>query len=168
MKVMNRPACQQFANDPQVASKIPCGVEHTWDRRASNSVNLVFIDAGVEDKEILLNGLLPGYRAIVLSANQDGVEQITHLLPESKDLESLYSVSHGAPGILCLGTSQLSFCTIDRYRLSLQKWADALAADAQILLYSWRMAEGTDGLTFVHQFHEIVRRAIAAEHFVKV
>ena len=50
-----------------------------------HSTNLVFIDSNVEDYEVLLEGLLPGHQAFMLSADQDGVEQITHLLSESAE-----------------------------------------------------------------------------------
>jgi len=130
------------------------------DRRPAET--LVFIDSGIEDYEVLRDGVLPGAVTFVLNAEEDGILQITRALDIYRDVRSIYIVSHGNLGTLYLGSSQLNLNTIEAYHPSLQKWADALASDAQILLYGCRVAEGDRGLAFIQRVHGITRANVAA------
>ncbi|MEO1123598.1 MAG: DUF4347 domain-containing protein, partial [Cyanobacteria bacterium J06639_16] len=162
MKAINHLDLKQLVNDTQVASKISNEIQQLWDSCSCDVANLVFIDADVEDKEVLLHGLLPSYQAVILSADQDGVEQITYVLSEFKDVESIHIVSHGNPGTLFLGSTQLDLGVISRYQDQLKGWSDALSANAKVLLYGCRVAEGSIGSAFVQRLHEVLGAAIAA------
>ncbi|MEB3278588.1 MAG: DUF4347 domain-containing protein [Lyngbya sp.] len=111
------------------------------------SKNLVCIDAKVESYKYLCQGVLRGSEVIVLNSNQDGVEQITELLRHrirhttAPRIQTLHIVSHGSPGCLYLGNSQLSIDTLDRYADQLQQWRGALTQDAEILLYGCHVAQ---------------------------
>jgi hypothetical protein len=111
------------------------------------SKNLICIDAKVEGYEHLCQGVLLGSEVIILDANQDGVEQITELLRDrirrstAPRIQTLHIVSHGSPGCLYLGNSQLSINTLDRYADQLQQWRGALTSDAEILLYGCDVAQ---------------------------
>ncbi|MEO1298258.1 MAG: DUF4347 domain-containing protein [Cyanobacteria bacterium J06636_16] len=104
------------------------------------AVSLLFIDASVKDYQQLLAGLKPGIQAHLLNPNEDGIHQITQILQSSnfpKDLQasptpllphspipphSIHIVSHGSPGCLYLGNTQLSLDTLPHYTKSLQAW----------------------------------------------
>ncbi|MEA5538203.1 DUF4347 domain-containing protein [Limnoraphis robusta Tam1] len=111
------------------------------------SKNLICIDAKVEGYEHLCQGVLLGSEVIILDANQDGVEQITELLRDrirrstAPRIQTLHIVSHGSPGCLYLGNTQLSINTLDRYADQLQQWRGALTSDAEILLYGCDVAQ---------------------------
>ena len=105
------------------------------------SQNLICIDAKVEDYKYLCQGVLLGSEVILLNSNQDGVEQITEHLRNrirrhpSSPIQTLHIVSHGSPGCLYLGNTQLNVDTLDLYADQLQQWRGAFTQDTEILLY---------------------------------
>jgi hypothetical protein len=125
---------------------------------------LVFIDPAVEDYQTLLEGIVPEAKAIALDASRDGVEQITEILQESTCLETIHLVSHGSPGCLYLGSTQLNLKTLERYISQLQSWSSALVSGGQggIFLYGCNVAAGKDGATFVQRLQQTTGVPIAA------
>jgi hypothetical protein len=83
---------------------------------------LAFIDSSLTDYQSLMAGTLPGVEAILLEADRDGVEQITEVLRDRPDVTTVHLVSHGAPGCLYLGNSQLSLDTLADYASQLKGW----------------------------------------------
>ncbi|MGC9524240.1 MAG: ELWxxDGT repeat protein [Limnospira sp.] len=84
---------------------------------------LVIIDPKVSDWETLAAGVIPGIRAIVLDPNRDGITQITEILQQAeRPVTTLHIISHGSPGCLYIGNTQLSLDTLNRYTPQLQTW----------------------------------------------
>jgi hypothetical protein len=124
--------------------------------------SLVLVDATVDRYENLVCSTRPDTKVIVLNSFQDGVEQITQILAEFSALKSLHLVSHGYPGGLLLGSSQLNGETVDRYRTQLQTWSRAFAGQPEILLYGCEVAAGDEGQAFVQELAAVTGGAIAA------
>jgi Ca2+-binding RTX toxin-like protein len=126
---------------------------------------LVAIDANVEDLEILAAGVLESAQVVILHSNQDGIEQITEALRFYPGITSLHIVSHGSPGCLYLGNTQLNLATLERYAWDLQTWfAPSLdyGITPSLLLYGCRVAEGQLGDEFVRSLHQLTGTDIAA------
>jgi Ca2+-binding RTX toxin-like protein len=123
--------------------------------------NLVIIDATLENYQSLVAGVKPGISVTVLHPSEDGIEQISVALANYRNLKSLHIVSHGTPGCLHLGASQLSLGTIDRYSLLLTQWQQALAPDAAILVYGCNVAT-REGDRFLDRLHNLTGAKIAA------
>ncbi|WP_375499986.1 DUF4347 domain-containing protein, partial [uncultured Nostoc sp.] len=120
---------------------------------------LLFIDATVNDIETLLQGALPGIEAYVLSGEQDGVAQITQILQHRSEVNTVHIVSHGSPGCLYLGNSQLSLDTLNIYTSQLQSWSrDGLT----LMLYGCNVAATDAGEEFVNKLHQLTGSNIAA------
>ncbi len=120
---------------------------------------LLFIDATVNDIETLLQGTLPGVEAHVLSSEQDGVAQITQILQQRAEINTVHIVSHGAPGCLYLGDNQLSLDTLDSYTSQLQSWSkDGLT----LMLYGCNVAAGDAGSEFIEKLHKVTGANITA------
>lgn len=128
----------------------------------SLSSSLVFIDATVDDAASLLAGLKSGTQVILLNADQDGVTAITQALATHRDLSSIHIVSHGAPGCLRLGNSQLDLDSFNVYKANLQTWGAALRETGSILLYGCNVAAGDAGEQFVAQMHKATGANIGA------
>ncbi|MEL6383342.1 MAG: DUF4347 domain-containing protein, partial [Cyanobacteria bacterium J06626_18] len=170
------------------------------------AVSLLFIDASVKDYQQLLAGLKPGIQAHLLNPNEDGIHQITQILQSSnfpKDLQasptpllphspipphSIHIVSHGSPGCLYLGNTQLSLDTLPHYTKSLQAWFTPTAksqesgaaplptthyplpttlspshpSTPQLFLYGCNVAAGDAGEEFLAKLHHLTGAAIAA------
>ncbi len=121
------------------------------------SGQLAIIDPTVEDYQMLAAGVLPGTEVVILDSNRDGIEQITEILHNSRNLEAVHIVSHGSPGTLYLGSTQLSLETLNCYGTQLQQWNVS-----NILLYGCNVAAGVQGRLFVEQFAELTGVAVAA------
>ncbi|HEY9643237.1 MAG TPA: DUF4347 domain-containing protein, partial [Coleofasciculaceae cyanobacterium] len=123
---------------------------------------LVVIDSNVNDYQSLINSVDSQAQIVVLNPVQDGVEQITTALSHFKGIESLHILSHGDAGQLQLGSSQLSWKTFAHYRHQLTTWTNALANNADILLYGCRVAAGAIGQRFVQQLSQLIGANVAA------
>ncbi|HEY9710282.1 MAG TPA: DUF4347 domain-containing protein, partial [Oculatellaceae cyanobacterium] len=124
----------------------------------SNKVaTVVFIDAGVENYQQLVDGVIPAAEVFVLDAAADGIEQIGQVLQQRQDIDAVHIVSHGAPGCLYLGNTQLSLDTFNRYATQLQQWDVA-----NLLLYGCQVAAGDAGEEFVEKLHRLTGANIAA------
>ena len=104
---------------------------------------LVAIDSQVDHYQHLLAGVIPGVEAIVLSAREDGVEQLTQALRSRPHIRQLHLIAHGKPGWLQLGNSTLSLDTLSQYAPQLQTWFSR--SDVQLLLYGCQVAAGDAG-----------------------
>ncbi|MFO0279810.1 MAG: DUF4347 domain-containing protein [bacterium] len=92
-------------------------------RNQGLTATVVFLDAGVSDYQSLQAGVIPEVATVILSANQDGIEQISAFLQQNPQITTIHLVSHGAPGCLYLGNCQLNLTNIYDYRQQLQNWA---------------------------------------------
>ena len=99
---------------------VPMTNSNRFSRFANHFVptQIVFIDAGVEDLQLLVNGVIPGIETVVLNSDRNGIEQITEVLNQ-KPYSTVHIVSHGSPGCLYLGNSQLSLDTLNKYQQNL-------------------------------------------------
>ena len=85
-------------------------------------LEVVFVDAGVEDSETLLAGLRAAgddhtqWRVIELAADQDGIEQITAALSELSGVDAIHIVSHGDGRGIQLGDARLDVDSVDSLR----------------------------------------------------
>ena len=83
---------------------------------------IAFIDTLVENYQSLIAGVKPGTEVVVLDGNRDAIDQITEILRDRTNIESIHIVSHGAPGSLQLGGGSLSLDDIECDQNSLQQW----------------------------------------------
>ncbi|MEM9149245.1 MAG: DUF4347 domain-containing protein, partial [Cyanobacteria bacterium P01_F01_bin.3] len=126
--------------------------------------SLIIIDSGVTDVSALVADVIASQGqtdVLLLSADRDGIEQITEALSSYTRLSSLHIVSHATPGCLHLGSTQLSFETLDQHADSLEKWATLLSGK-DVLLYGCQVAKGAMGYLFVQQLQQLTGANIAA------
>ena len=101
---------------------------------------IMFVDPAVADWDNLVKGVKPGIEVIILDRGRDGVKQISEVLDARTGITSVHIVSHGSPGSLKLGNTQLNRDNLDKYGSLLQQWRRALALDADLLIYSCNVA----------------------------
>ena len=117
---------------------------------------LVFIDSGIDQYELLVEGILPTTEFIILERHRDGVIQISEIL-STRPASNIQIIAHGSPGSLQLGNSQLNLNSLHTYRLSLQQWQAA-----EILIYGCEVAAGETGQAFIEGLHQLTGANIAA------
>ncbi len=125
------------------------------------SSSLVILDARVDRLPMLLADVGADNEVIVLDPQQDGIEQITAALSRYPQLTRVHLVSHGSPGQLFLGNSQLGLATMEGYAEQLRVWATALQG-CELSIYGCQVAKGVSGNLFLRQLHQLTGASIAA------
>lgn len=131
---------------------------------SSTVSSLIFVDSSVDDYQRLIQGASANARIVILDPTQDGIEQISQALSGYGGLESIQIVSHGSDGLLQLGATQLSAGNLSYYAAQIQSWSDALADDADLLLYGCNVASGEAGQAFVQQLSQLTGAEVAASN----
>ena len=121
------------------------------------ATTIVFIDASLSDYHTLQTGIIEGVKTVIISPEQDGIEQISQILQQHPHITTIHILSHGAPGCLYLGNSQLNLTNIHNYTQQLQQWQPQ-----NILLYGCNVAAGDAGTEFIHKLHQITNATISA------
>lgn len=103
---------------------------------------IVFIDSAVSDYQSLATGTIPGTQVFILDRNRDGIVQITELLANCSDINSIHIVSHGSYGSLQLGNTLLNCDRLSKYTNQWQQWRKALTDNADILIYGCHVGKG--------------------------
>ena len=121
------------------------------------ATTIVFIDASLSDYHTLQAGIIEGVKTVIISPDQDGIEQISQILQQYPHITTIHILSHGSPGCLYLGNSQLNLTNIHNYTQQLQQWQPQ-----NILLYGCNVAAGDAGAEFIHKLHQITKATISA------
>ena len=61
-------------------------------RQTNLNQSVVFLDAGVTDYQSLQAGVIPEVATVILSANQDRIEQISAFLPQNPQIITTTSI----------------------------------------------------------------------------
>ncbi len=124
--------------------------------------SILFVDSGVADYQTLINGVKAGTRVVILNADQDGVQQITDVLNQSSNVDSIHILSHGNQAEVMLGNATLNRSSLAAYQPALQSWRNALSETAEVVLYGCHVAKGASGQQFIHQLSATIQASIAA------
>jgi len=117
---------------------------------------LVVIDAGVDDRDFLVKGVLHDADVMLLDWHRDGIAQIGEMLRTS-DFTALQIVAHGCEGELQLGNTSLNLSNLLNYATALRSWQ----VD-EISLYACEVASGATGRDFVKQLAVVTGARVAA------
>ncbi|MEC4883377.1 MAG: DUF4347 domain-containing protein [Scytonema sp. PMC 1070.18] len=121
--------------------------------------SILFITTSVHNYETLLKGVVGNIKVVVLDPIRDGVAQITDVLSQYSEVESVHIVSHGSPGTLYLGNSELSLKTLEFYADQLKNW---FSSSPHLLLYGCQVAAGDAGAEFLTKLHQLTGASISA------
>ncbi|UJJ32716.1 VCBS domain-containing protein [Halopseudomonas maritima] len=124
--------------------------------------HLLVIDSRVEDYEQLTAQLPSGVQALIVNADQDGISQITDMLQQLQDVDSIQILSHGSAGQFTLGSTTLSSANIADFADTLSSWAGQLSEQADILLYGCRIGASDSGRTLVAELAHWTGADVAA------
>ncbi|WP_416671886.1 DUF4347 domain-containing protein [Egbenema bharatensis] len=123
---------------------------------------LVFIDSKVDHCQQLISEINPGAKVHILSPETDGVWQITQVLAQHPDIDSIHIISHGAPGILYIGNTELSSSNLRSYTESLNNWFKHAAKTASVVLYGCNVAAGKTGRQLIETLHQLTQATVRA------
>lgn len=128
----------------------------------STATNLVFIDATLSDLEQITSSVSPDTEIVLLDPAEDGVTQISEALAGRSNLDGIHIVSHGASGLLKLGSSMVTSDNLASYADQIAGWSSALSDEADILLYGCDVAAGDPGASFIQQLASLTGADVAA------
>src|SRR6476661_8239404 len=123
---------------------------------------IVILDPTVPDSNHIAQGIKPDTATYILENKPDAIEQITTLLAQHQGIEALHIITHGSPGKIYLGTTELNSSNLENYSQQLQQWRNLLTANASIILYGCNVAAGKSGHQFLTQLHQLTGANIAA------
>ncbi len=126
---------------------------------------IAFISPDVSDYQSLMAGVTPGTEVVLLDPKLDAIAQITDTLARFHNIVTIHIISHGAPGCLYFGNTQLSLDTLERYAWDLQSWfssSSPLPTSSSLLLYGCNVAAGDAGEEFIQKLHQLTGAEIAA------
>lgn len=129
--------------------------------QANQVRSIAFISPDIPDLETIIAGLVPQTESLILQANGEEIAQITDALGKAK-YSFVHIISHGTPGAIQLGNTNLNITSIERYSSALKQWSNLLDDHANILLYGCQVAAGDGGSEFVDRFHQLTKAGIAA------
>jgi VCBS repeat-containing protein len=116
---------------------------------------LVLIDGGIRDLEVLLDGI-PGSReegraveVVALDPGRSGIEQISEALAGRRGLDAVHIVAHAIPGALRIGGSSIELDDLAASEDAVRAWGESLTPGADILLYGCDLAAGEEGRELV-------------------
>ncbi len=129
----------------------------------SRNKSVVFIDAAVEQPNVLAQGVIPGAEVHFLSSDEDAIAQITLTLRDRTDLSAVHIISHGAPARLLLGNGELSLSNLQDNAANLAAWfSTSQANNPELLLYGCDVATGDAGSEFITQLQALAGVNISA------
>ncbi|NQZ59725.1 MAG: DUF4347 domain-containing protein, partial [Lentisphaeraceae bacterium] len=114
--------------------------ETATDILAKNELSIVGVDSGIENFESIVSDLPENSIYFVLDAKKDGLQQISDILAEYSNVDSLHIISHGSAGEIQLGNSTLNRSSLGEYQNDLQSWGSSLTNSDDILVYGCDVA----------------------------
>ena len=150
------------------AAPIPAQVQNVHQIETEGPREIIFVDAGVENSEQLLAGILESnpnssLEVRMLDANRDGVEQISQILADAEgQYDAIHIISHGDEGQVSLGDTTLSLDNLSDYADELASWSDALTGDADLLFYGCELAGNAEGEQFIESISAMTGADVAA------
>ncbi|MEL6458852.1 MAG: DUF4347 domain-containing protein, partial [Cyanobacteria bacterium J06621_15] len=129
-----------------------------------NFRSIAFIDSGLEAQEQLVSGIFEGIEIVQLEPHRDGIVQITEVLTQySGQFTTVHIVSHGKPGCLYLGNTQLNLDNFSKYADQLKDWFAAIDnVSSDLFIYGCQVAAGDAGAEFIAKLHDLTKANIAA------
>src|SRR4028119_1584823 len=124
--------------------------------------SIVILDPTVPDSNHIASGVKRGTATYILESQPDAIEQITTLLAQHQGIEALHIITHGSPGKIYLGKTELNSSNIENYSQQLQQWRNSLTTNASIILYGCNVAAGARGHQSLTQLHKLTGGNTAA------
>ena len=129
---------------------------------------LVIVDPTVENIEQLLNDLLGSrsdsdFDVRILSAEIDGVEQLTDLFASSdaSSYSTVHLLTHGQDGSLRIGNTNFNQERLADSAHEISTWGAALTTDADFLLYGCDVASTDSGQEFLRSLSALTGADVA-------
>ncbi|MEO2268176.1 DUF4347 domain-containing protein [Pseudoalteromonas sp. YIC-656] len=127
--------------------------------RGTAAVEVMIIDASLEDKSLFYKALKPGIDVIEIDDSQPIFSQLNDKLTHYSQIEAIHWVSHGQQGQLHIGQQHIDTNQLENYLNDLKFLGEKLTANADIQFYNCNLGQGEQGEKFV----ELIAAATGAD-----
>ncbi|MFQ3237321.1 MAG: sugar lactone lactonase YvrE, partial [Paraglaciecola sp.] len=155
-------------NQPNQLAKITKGYQTSYSAGVHKSLNdqsqlfkqLLIIDKAVHDTTAFVQNLPPDIAVAYIKSEHDGIAQLTHILQQYQQLESVHLMSHAADASLQLGNTPLTPQTLnsDLY----QALNQAVVPGGDLLLYGCELSATQQGKAFTRLLKQNTHLDIAS------
>jgi hypothetical protein len=123
---------------------------------------IVFIDAGILDWQLLLLDLPANVEVVMLDPARDGLEQMADHLAGRSNLAAIHIITHGSEATAFIGGARLDLGNVDAYAAYLGVIGAALSETGDILFYGCDIAAGEDGAALIARIAALTGADVAA------
>ena len=123
---------------------------------------LAFVDSKIKNSDVLIKGINPDIKAVVLNAESDGIQQIADYLENKSGIDSIHILSHGRDAEITIAKASLSAKTIDNYEPFLSSIGQAMSEHGDILFYGCDVTKSDDGLNLIESIAKMTGADVAA------
>ncbi len=127
----------------------------------TNESTIVIIDPNVLNYQQLLAGSSVN-SIYILENTTDPFKQISSILENKKEVQTLHIISHGKKGTLLLGNKKLNSNNLGAYKSLLSAWKQSFVSNGSILLYGCNLAKDKEGKEFLSKLHDATNLNIAS------
>ncbi|MDO6466604.1 cadherin-like domain-containing protein [Neptunomonas phycophila] len=133
----------------------------------TGSVELIVIDAGVENQTELLSQITShntptAYEIVYLNADENGLEQLSSIVTNYEEISAIHLLSHGNSTGLQLGNSWVTQQTLTEQADLLAQWGASVTESADLLIYGCDLLSTDDGVAFAELFQQLSSMDLAA------
>ncbi|WP_341218582.1 cadherin-like domain-containing protein, partial [Neptunomonas phycophila] len=133
----------------------------------TGSVELIVIDAGVENQTELLSQITShntptAYEIVYLNADENGLEQLSSIVTNYEEISAIHLLSHGNSTGLQLGNSWVTQQTLTEQADLLAQWGASVTENADLLIYGCDLLSTDDGVAFAELFQQLSSMDVAA------
>lgn len=129
---------------------------------SSIPLSIAFIDDTLDDLATLHATLSKDVCVHLLSHEKNILSQISDVMSELAEINSIHIFTHGNSGEIKLGSNGLSLETLPMYGAELMTMSSAMTNDGEIYLYGCEVAFGKRGTAFVKMLGDITGLKVAA------
>ncbi|MCK9230854.1 MAG: DUF4347 domain-containing protein, partial [Syntrophales bacterium] len=104
----------------------------------------------------------PVFDVYILEGGRDGIEQVTAILGMYDNLDAVHILSHGAMGMIRLGSTVTTGDKLKKRTADVAAWGQALTPGGDILLYGCDVGAGDAGAAFVEKLASLTGADVAA------
>ena len=139
---------------------LPPGCATTGDPCPRSEV--AFITDDLPSWQVLSSALADRVEVVVLDADLDGLAQMADWARTHSGYSAIHVLSHGAAGLLRLGSLTLDDATLSTRTADLATLGAALTQGGDLLLYGCNVAAGDTGAQFVGKLAQVTGADVAA------
>jgi trimeric autotransporter adhesin len=148
--------------DSIVAPSEPSVPPQSPEPSAPPRTEVVFVDAGVQDYQQLINNLPVGSEVVTLDSTRDGFAQMAEYLSGRTEIDAVHLISHGRASEVHAGSTWLSLDNLNSEQTNLAAIGSALSESGDFLIYGCNVSQGGSGEALITQLANFTHADIAA------